>query len=458
MSQPTPYTRFQDYSQYQASNPLPGPKLQGSDLDAEFDRIKTTLDQLVGNIGLIQRDDGALRNASVSPDTITSALAIMIANWSIKGPWVTATAYALKDYVTNGGNGYVCVVAHTAGVFATDLAAGKWSLVSTKGDQGLQGIQGVQGVKGDTGPMVPAFRNRIINGCFRVDQRRVTQVNNNAGTYILDRWYAGVVDTGVGDQIGIGRFTGTGGNQNMLLIQGFSSNVSTRVGQRIEASNCYDMRNQNVVGSFMVHRTGFATLQQITWTAYYAGAPDNWASRVQIATGVLPVSDTPTAVNFTFNAGANAGNGINIEFSTGPLAIGESYFLQAVQLELGTVPTDFERRTINTELALCQRYYEKSYSQAVQPGTVSFNGAVITAATAGGGINCSVTFKVAKRAAPAVELYSTQSGSSGSIRDESGADRVTSAIRIGDSQFSVAFSPSTGGATHSFQFTVDAEL
>lgn len=40
--------------------------------------------------------------------------------------WVTATAYALHDRVSNGGNYYVCTEAHTSGTFATDLAAGKW--------------------------------------------------------------------------------------------------------------------------------------------------------------------------------------------------------------------------------------------------------------------------------------------------------------------------------------------
>lgn len=49
-------------------------------------------------------------------------------NW--RGPWVTATAYTVSDWVkTSNGNYYFCVVSHTAGTFATDLAAGKWVLV-----------------------------------------------------------------------------------------------------------------------------------------------------------------------------------------------------------------------------------------------------------------------------------------------------------------------------------------
>lgn len=40
--------------------------------------------------------------------------------------WVTLTAYVVGDYRTNGGATYRCIVAHTSGTFATDLAANKW--------------------------------------------------------------------------------------------------------------------------------------------------------------------------------------------------------------------------------------------------------------------------------------------------------------------------------------------
>lgn len=40
--------------------------------------------------------------------------------------WQTATAYTAGLTRANGGTNYVCLVAHTSGTFATDLAAGKW--------------------------------------------------------------------------------------------------------------------------------------------------------------------------------------------------------------------------------------------------------------------------------------------------------------------------------------------
>jgi len=45
-----------------------------------------------------------------------------------RGAWATSTAYSAtnRDWVTQSGSVYVCIVSHTAGTFATDLADGKW--------------------------------------------------------------------------------------------------------------------------------------------------------------------------------------------------------------------------------------------------------------------------------------------------------------------------------------------
>lgn len=42
--------------------------------------------------------------------------------------WLTATAYVVGNRVLQGGSVYICLFNHTSGVFATDLAAGLWTL------------------------------------------------------------------------------------------------------------------------------------------------------------------------------------------------------------------------------------------------------------------------------------------------------------------------------------------
>lgn len=47
---------------------------------------------------------------------------------TITTDWVTATAYVVGDVRNEGGVIYICIVAHTSGTFATDLAAAKWQI------------------------------------------------------------------------------------------------------------------------------------------------------------------------------------------------------------------------------------------------------------------------------------------------------------------------------------------
>ena len=61
------------------------------------------------------------------------------AAWSVPAAWVTGHAYVAgppASVVTQGGESYVCLVAHTSGTFATDLAASKWIKVTQKGTDG----------------------------------------------------------------------------------------------------------------------------------------------------------------------------------------------------------------------------------------------------------------------------------------------------------------------------------
>lgn len=58
------------------------------------------------------------------------------AAWSPPAAWLTATAYVAgppASVVVQGGETYVCLVSHTSGTFATDLAAAKWIKVAQKG-------------------------------------------------------------------------------------------------------------------------------------------------------------------------------------------------------------------------------------------------------------------------------------------------------------------------------------
>lgn len=59
--------------------------------------------------------------------------------WLPPVAWLTATAYVVgppASVVIQGGETYVCLISHTSGTFATDLAAVKWIKVAAKGSDG----------------------------------------------------------------------------------------------------------------------------------------------------------------------------------------------------------------------------------------------------------------------------------------------------------------------------------
>lgn len=101
-------------------------------LDGMFAGVKTTTDQILTNIALIQRDDGALLDGTVRIHTLSAEVRALLAStaWVVRGAWVGGTVYAKGDLVLQGGIVYVCMVAHTAGAFAADLAAGDWGQVT----------------------------------------------------------------------------------------------------------------------------------------------------------------------------------------------------------------------------------------------------------------------------------------------------------------------------------------
>ena len=79
---------------------------------------------------------------------------------------------------------------------------------------------------------------------------------------------------------------------------------------------------------------------------------------------------------------------------------GATWQITGVQLEVGSVATDFEHRSYGEELALCQRYYEQSYTQLS-----GSDGKYNAVASTGSNYLQGPTFRVTKRAQPTMAAY-----------------------------------------------------
>ena len=130
MAQPRDYTRQYNFKDFQATSP--SSPLPGTEVDAELNSVKLTLDDLNANIAKVQRDDGKLGNASVHKDAFDQgALAIINSTFTPRGIWATASSYVVNDAVDFNGATYVATSAHTSSAaFATDNGLNRWLLIA----------------------------------------------------------------------------------------------------------------------------------------------------------------------------------------------------------------------------------------------------------------------------------------------------------------------------------------
>jgi hypothetical protein len=298
------------------------------------------------------------------------------------------------------------------------------------------------------------FKNRIINGAMVIDQRNagaaITPVNIQ---YSVDRWQSFVsAASKFTIQQNAGAITPPAGFTNYLGATS-SSAYSLAAGdyftiqQRIEGYNVSDLNfgkasAATITVSFWVRSSLTGTFGgAISNNAQNRGYPftytissaNTWEQKsVTIAgdttgtwettsnNGMFVIFSLGTGTTYSGTAGAWAGSALLS--ATGATSVvgtnGATFYITGVQLEKGSTATSFDYRPYGTELALCQRYFEKSYDTGTAPTTITGSGAVYVTATSdsAGSFVVSVPFASVKRAVPTITFYNANSGASGTWR------------------------------------------
>ena len=367
-------------------------------------------------------------------------------------------------------------------------------------------IHGTNGVTFNDGSMQKTsaqtgFRNRIINGDMRIDQRNagasVTPTNNQ---YLVDRFAATLTQASkFTAQQNAGAVTPPTGFTNYLGITS-SSSYSVLVGdtfailQYIEGFNTADLAwgtasASTITLSFQVYSSLTGTFggaltnnaQNRSYPFSYTISSANTWTKITITiagdTSGTWLSNNSTGIGIRFGLGSGstysgtsgawaAGNFIQPTSTVSVVGTsGATFYITGVQFETALVATDFERRQYGTELALCQRYFETSYPIGTAVGTATEVNSAYHYVMALSGVATTaqiyVPLKATKRAAPTIVMYSGLSGASGKVFEYNGAsDRAALSQFIGTNSF-VGYSASLTGSNNinfGFQWTASSEL
>jgi hypothetical protein len=262
-----------------------------------------------------------------------------------------------------------------------------------------------------------SFKNRIINGDMRIDQRNlsasISTSTTGSQTYAsLDRWgYIVSQASKFTMQQDAGAVTPPAGFTDYL---GCTSTAATSVGsgdyfqinQIIEGYNIADLNwgtanakpitisfwvRSSLTGTFGGSLRNGSINRSYPFT-YTISAANTW----ELETITIPGDTSGTwsttngwglqvifglGMGSTFSGTAGAWASANFASATGATSVvstnGATFYITGVQLEVGTVATSWDFRSYGAELALCQRYYWKN-SGGIWTGINIASGAVFS--------------------------------------------------------------------------------
>ena len=266
-----------------------------------------------------------------------------------------------------------------------------------------------------TADSLQGFRNRIINGDMRIDQRNAGAAVTANTEYPVDRFtVAHSTDGAFSAQQDSSAPTGFVNSIKYTTTTADGTLTGTqRLGcvQRIEGTNIADLawgtaNAKTVTLSFWVRSSLTGTFggtfknsandRSYPFT-YTISAADTWEYKnVTVAgdTSGTWLTTTGAGIRLEFGLGcgpdgsgtAGAWAGANYFSATGATSVigtlNATWYITGVQLEVGSVATPFERRPYGAELALCQRYFYMLCNGASQTiPTGSYYSATLVATT-----------------------------------------------------------------------------
>lgn len=314
-------------------------------------------------------------------------------------------------------------------------------------------------------------KNYLINSNFDYWQRNTTFTAPAQFSYLADRWYnQSALNTGSVFQIGSnqGEFIPAGISATnyasylynttaprMNINQALEFPLVTELLGKTVTFSVYMKKNVANPRSYTIAIAKNATANTITG--------GSWST---IATTLIPNSSLgPVLTRFSVTAtipNDGTANGLKVMiYDNAAGTAGDFVSIAQASLNIGNFPAEYQTHGEGpeAELAACQRYYEKSYPLNIFPGTAGeFRGNNYIQKSGTGNFLFTIAFRVIKRGAPSITVYSVTSGAAGTI-DENATAVAGEADEHGSTSFLVRKTSSTvDQAAYRAQWTAVAEL
>ena len=338
-------------------------------------------------------------------------------------------------------------------------------------------------------------RNLVINGAAEVYQRGASATAHNS--YSVDRWqikntsgatctHEQSTDAPAPFKNSI-KYTAGGTSCTAAQVAGIAQRMEgttiTSIGLGTSAAKpvtlsfyvkssvtgtyAVSLRNNDTDLSFVnTYSISSANTWEFKTVTFDARTTGTWLTTTGI--GVRLWFDLGSGDNFNGTAGQWTASANHLTVSNQADVVGTSgatWFVTGVQLEIGEQATPFEHRSFGDELLACQRYYEHTYPYGTAPGAA--NGGIgadhryVGRETANNYGYYTAHYRVEKRAAPTVTVYSYAGTANQIGHGDTGADSgAVGVIQSGTTSFLPRNTSGSGVSARAlmYHFKADAEL
>lgn len=215
--------------------------------------------------------------------------------------WATSTPYVIGDRVTESATEYICIVDHTSGVFATDLAAGRWRLggkISQLDDKTTNGLNLTQGTSAHQPLVGLELRDTFDVLKMDGDTDRLIHADNAlldiSPSVTLCGWINHDGLSASADEGIISKWVGTGSNRSYVLYW----DSSDAIGCSYSSTGSFEAGN-NLIGP--------TTLSFNTW--YFVACTIDAGTAIRLYQGTTADNITEDANKTTGLTGSTIFNG-----------------------------------------------------------------------------------------------------------------------------------------------------